>query len=70
MCVIIMHRVFWRQINIHNEKCINWNEAEIREFLTIRAEADIPQQFSEMSRVFTGSLCVNARTDSGKSLAV
>ncbi len=42
----------------HNEKCVNWNEAEIRELLTIRAEAEIILQFSEMSRVFTGSLRV------------
>ncbi len=66
----------------HDEKCVNWNEAAIRELLTIRAEAEIVRQFSEMvrgalytshemSRVFTGSLrVVNARTDPGKSLAV
>ncbi len=52
----------------HNEKCVNWNEAAIRELLTISAEAEIIQ-FSEMvrsalytsherSRVFTGSLRV------------
>ncbi len=52
----------------HDEKCVNWNEAAIRELLTIRAEAEIIQ-FSEMvsgalytsherSRVFTGSLRV------------
>ncbi len=51
----------------HDEKCVNWNEAAIRELLTIRAEAEIVLQFSEMvsgalytsherSRVFTGSL--------------
>ncbi len=71
----------------HDEKCVNWNEAAIKELLTIRAEAEIVRQFSEMvrgalytshemARVFTGSLrdfyglCVNARTDSGKSQAV
>ncbi len=53
----------------HDEKCVNWNEAAIRELLTIRAEAEIVRQFSEMmrgalytshemSRVFTGSLRV------------
>ncbi len=53
----------------HHEKCVNWNEAAIRELLTIRAEAEIILQFSEMvsgalytsherSRVFTGSLRV------------
>ncbi len=53
----------------HDEKCVNWNEAAIRELLTIRAEAEIIRQFSEMvsgalytsherSRVFTGSLRV------------
>ncbi len=54
---------------LHDEKCVNWNEAPIRELLTIRAEAVIVRQFSEMvcgalytshemSRVFTGSLRV------------
>ncbi len=53
----------------HDEKCVNWNEAAIRELLTICAEAEIFRQFSEMvrgalykshemSRVFTGSLRV------------
>ncbi len=53
----------------HNEKYVNWNEAAIRELLTIRAEAEIIRQFSEIvsgalytsherSRVFTGSLRV------------
>ncbi len=53
----------------HDEKCVNWNEAAIRELLTIRAEAEIIRQFIEMvraalytshgmSRVFTGSLWV------------
>ncbi len=53
----------------HAEKCVNWNEAAIRELLTLRAEAEIVRQFSEivrgalytsheMSRVFTGSLRV------------
>ncbi len=53
----------------HDEICVNWNEAEIRELLTIRAEAEIVRQFSEtvhgalytsheMSRVFMGSLRV------------
>ncbi len=53
----------------HDEKCVNWNEAAIREILTICAEAEIILQFSEMvsaalytshemSRVFTGSLRV------------
>ncbi len=48
----------------HDEKYVNWNEAAIRELLTIRAEAEIILQFSEMvhgalytsherSRVFT-----------------
>ncbi len=52
-----------------DEKCVNWNEAAIRELLTIRVEAEIVRQFSkmvrgalytshEMSRVFTGSLRV------------
>lgn len=67
----------------HDEKCVNWNEAAIRELLTIRAEAEIILQFSEMVRAhYTRhmkchvslrdlyGLCVNARTDSGKSLAV
>ncbi len=90
-CVVVMthfivrlfYRVFWRQINVHDEKCVNWNEAAIRELLTIRAEAEIILQFSEMvsahyTRHMKGhvslrdlyGLCVNARTDSGKSLAV
>ncbi len=53
----------------HDQKCVNWNEAEIRELLTISAEAEIVRQFSEMVRgalytslemscVFTGSLRV------------
>ncbi len=53
----------------HDEKYVNWNEAAIRELLTIRAEAEIILQFSEMvrgalytshemSRVFSGSLRV------------
>ncbi len=53
----------------HDEKCVNWNEAAIRELLTIRAEAEIILQFSAMvsgalytsherSRVFTGSVRV------------
>ncbi len=67
----------------HDEKCVNWNEAAIRELLIIRAEAEIILQFSEMVRgaLYTShemsrdlrdlyGLCVNARTDSGKSLAV
>ncbi len=52
-----------------DEKYVNWNEAAIRELLTICAEAEIIRQFSEMvsgalytsherSRVFTGSLRV------------
>ncbi len=66
----------------HDEKCVNWNEAAIRELLIIRAEAEIILQFSEMVRgaLYTShemsrdlrdlyGLCVNARTDSGKSLA-
>ncbi len=32
----------------HDEKCVNWNEAAIRKLLTIRAEAEIVRQFSEM----------------------
>ncbi len=32
----------------HDEKYVNWNEAAIRELLTIRAEAEIILQFSEM----------------------
>ncbi len=67
----------------HDKKYVNWNEAAIRELLTIRAEAEIVLQFSEMvsahyTRHMKGhvslrdlyGLCVNARTDSGKSLAV
>ncbi len=67
----------------HDEKYVNWNEAAIRELLTIRAEAEIILQFSEMvsahyTRHMKGhvslrglyGLCVNARTYSGKSLAV
>ncbi len=67
----------------HDEKYVNWNEAAIRELLTIRAEAEIILQFSEMvsahyTRHMKGhvslrdlyGLCVNAHTDSGKSLAV
>ncbi len=53
----------------HDEKYVNWNEAAIRELLTICAEAEIILQFIEMvsgalytsherSRVFTGSLRV------------
>ncbi len=77
-CVVVMthfivrlfYQLFWRQINVHTtKKCVNWNEAAIRELLTIRAEAEIVRQFSEMvrgalytshemSRVFTGSLRV------------
>ncbi len=67
----------------HDEKCVNCNEAAIRELLIIRAEAEIILQFSEMVRgaLYTShersrdlrdlyGLCVNARADSGKSLAV
>ncbi len=65
----LFYRVFWRQINVHTDKCIIWNKAEIRECLTIRIEAEIVHQFSEtvssilytsheMSNVFTGSLRV------------
>ncbi len=32
----------------HDEKYVNWNEAAIRELLSIRAEAEIILQFSEM----------------------
>ncbi len=53
----------------HHEKCVNCNEAAIRELLTICSEAEIILQVSEMvsgalytsherSRVFTGSLRV------------
>ncbi len=35
----------------HDEKYVNWNEAAIRELLTIRAEAEIILQFSEMVSV-------------------
>ncbi len=53
----------------HDKKCVNWNEAAIRELLIIRSEGEIVRQFSEMvrgalytshemSRVFTGSLRV------------
>ncbi len=56
----------------HNEKYVNWNEAAIRELLTIRAEAEIVRQFSEMvrgalytshemSRVFTGCVWMHAQ---------
>ncbi len=56
----------------HDEKCVNWNEAAIRELLTIRAEAEIIRQFSEMvrgalstshemSRVFTGCVWTHAQ---------
>ncbi len=56
----------------HDEKCVNWNEAAIRELLTIRAEAEIVLQFSEMvrgalytsherSRVFTGCVWTHAQ---------
>ncbi len=91
-CVVVMthfvvqlfYRVFWRQINVHTmKKCVNWNEAAIRELLTICAEAEIILQFSEMvsahyTRHMKGhvslrdlyGLCVNARTYSRKSLAV
>ncbi len=67
----------------HDEKYVNWNEAANRELLTISAEAEIILQFSEMvsahyTRHMKGhvslrdlyGLCVNARTYSGKSLAV
>ncbi len=67
----------------HDEKYVNWKEAAISELLTIRAEAEIILQFSEMvSTHYTChmkghvslrdlyGLCVNARTYSGKSLAV
>ncbi len=58
----------------HDEKYVNWNEAAIRALLTIRAEAEIIRQFSEMvrgalytsherSRVFTGSLRVVCESD-------
>ncbi len=44
--VRLFYWVFWRQINIHDEKiCVNKNEAEIRELLTIHAEAEIVHQF-------------------------
>ncbi len=91
-CVVVMthfvvqlfYRVFWRQINVHTmKKCVNSNEAAIRELLTICAEAEIILQFSEMvsahyTRHMKGhvslrdlyGLCVNARTYSRKSLAV
>ncbi len=56
----------------HGEKYVNWNEAAIRELLTIRAEAEIIRQFSEMvsgalytsherSRVFTGCVWTHAQ---------
>ncbi len=35
----------------HDEKCVNWNAAAIRELQAIRAEAEIIRQFSEMVRV-------------------
>ncbi len=54
------------------------NEAEIREFLTIRAEAEIIHQFSEavrgalytsheMSRVFTGCVRITGNVNEPKS---
>ncbi len=43
----------------HDEKCVNWNEAAIRELLTISAEAEIVQ-FSEMVRgaLYTSRICL------------
>ncbi len=50
----------------HDEKCVNWNEAAIRELLTIHAEAEIGRQFIEMVRgalygVFTGCVWTHAQ---------
>ncbi len=77
------YRVFEGRSTFTQRKYVNWNEAAIRELLTIRAEAEIILQFSEMvSAHYTHhmkghvslrdlyGLCVNARTYSGKSLAV
>ncbi len=90
-CVVVMthfiirlfYRVFWRQINVqHDEKCVNWNEAAIRELLTIRAELKSFSLVKWWAAHYTRhmnvtlslrdlyGLCVNARTDSGKSLPV
>ncbi len=89
-CVVVMTHFIVRLLpgvlkadqRSHDERCVNWNEAAIRELLTICSEAEIIQ-FSEMvsahyTRHMKGhvslrdlyGLCVNARTDSGKSLAV
>ncbi len=68
----------------HDEKCVNWNEAAIRELLTIRAEklksfaslvnwCEAHYTYHMKCHVSLRDLyglCVNARTDSGKSLAV
>ncbi len=82
-CSTVLPGVLKADQRSHNEKYVNWNEAAIRELLTIRAEAEIILQFSEMvSAHYTHhmkghvslrdlyGLCVNARTYSGKSLAV
>ncbi len=56
-CVVVMThfivRLFYRVFlkadqRSHDDKYVNWNEAAIRELLTICAEAEIILQFSEM----------------------
>ncbi len=61
----------------HDEKCVNWNEAAIRQLLTIRAEKlkSFAAHYTCHMKCHVSlrdlyGLCVNARTDSGKSLAV
>ncbi len=65
-CVVVMThfivRLFYPVVlkanqRSHNEKCVNWNEAAIRELLTIYVRGALYTSH-EMSRVFTGSLRV------------
>ncbi len=66
----------------HNEKCVNWNEAAIRELLSALKLKSFTSLVKWCAAHYTRhmkchvslrdlyGLCMNARTDSGKSQAV
>ncbi len=62
--VWLFYRVFWKQINVPDEKiCANCNEAAIRELLTIRAEAEC--EHMHRFRKITGSVNEPKSNDPG-----
>ncbi len=81
-CIVrLIYRLFEGRSRSHDEKCVNWNEAAIRELLIIRLKLKSFTPVSENGarRIihvtwnvtwFTGCVWTHAHTDSGKSLAV